>query len=262
LPAGRLHELPEAQREVMLALIAAAAHTEAPLERARKMSPSEVWAPAAPSLKRLPIEAIPVLLGKRALAEARMMTVRQGLFEVSDRRLAPRALRWLAIDQKTGRPLPEGSQWRVLAWGGLEDCLVLDAAGRLVARCREWAAPRRDDVVAIRSAMGAQAAWESERRAQMAGRHAGFLAEHAEAVASAKGPNRWAEGAMERPAGPGGAAAAEVLLGGAVGTSIHEGAAGASDHEGLEDRLGGRPEGQPGVDPEAAEVWGGEFHTP
>ena len=196
----KLLELTTEQRQAVVAVLT----QNDSLVRVRRMSRWEAFRKHAGELHRLDHATIPALVGQsNALRGGDPLTVRNGVFEFEDWRIAPDALVYLAVDEK-GNRLREGEKFigfcNPMSPGALIAC---DARLRVVAICPPMLQPT-PGVDDIRPALGLKKSWWSRALASQQARHAPdaealkFMKAHNERVLAGAPVTRAAQTALEQ----------------------------------------------------------------
>ncbi len=195
-----LFEMPAEQREGILRVLG----SNDALLRVRRMSRWEAHRKHAGDLHRLDHSQIPAIVGQsNALRGGEPLTVRNGVFEFEDWRIAPDALVYLAVNENGDR-LREGEKFigfcNPMSPAALIAC---DARLRVVAVCPPMLQPT-PGVDDIRPALGLKKSWWSRALAGQRARHetdaAGlrFMKEHNERVLAGAPVTRAAQTALEQ----------------------------------------------------------------
>lgn len=188
-PARSLVELPAEEQ----ALVRASVEADDRLHRVRQLSREEAFSACREaeraSLARLPVAALPAIVGERnAVRGGDPLRVRGGRFEFDDWRIDADGLEFVALDAD-GRPLREGEKFVCFVNPMNPATLVAcDAKLRVVSLCPPVPRPARNDPEGIRHALGVQRHIHAEKLAPQRARHAEaaseieFMRRHNEAV--------------------------------------------------------------------------------
>ena len=155
IPLERLAHLSSEQQAIAM---------EAAETRVIKHSPRQVFNAGKTTLRRLPPEAIAMVLGPKCGREVR---VDRGLIEFQDQWVGPGRLRFDAPQFR------DGEKYRaVLNPMDTAKLYLFDAQGRFAGSCPRWDSPTRDDAEALHRAMGRARKREAELLAPLAQRGA------------------------------------------------------------------------------------------
>ena len=155
IPLQRLAHLSSEQQAIAM---------EAAETRVIKHSPRQVFNAGKAALRRLPPEAIAMVLGPKCGREVR---VDKGLIEFQDQWVGPGRLRYDAPQFR------DGDKYRaVLNPLDTAKVYLFDAKGRFAGSCPRWDSPTRDDAEALQQALGRARKREAELLAPLAQRGA------------------------------------------------------------------------------------------
>lgn len=173
LPQSQLLQLPDAQQQLVVALI----QQNQLLTRARQLSRMEVFNRFRSELTPLPHFQLPVLMGiENALRGGEPLTVRSGIFEFEDREISSDPLRFVAMDNY-GQRMREGEKYVCFVNPFNPSVLVAcDSKLRVLGECKPCLMPARNDIEGIRKAQGAAKKWEAAALAELQKRNAGAAA--------------------------------------------------------------------------------------